>query len=206
MKSGNVQKKRIVVGISGSSCSILGIRMLQALRQAGIETHLVMSGFAEKVIEHETGMKPEAVRKLADFSYERKDFFAPIASGSFRTEGMIVIPCSMKTLAGIASGYSNNLLLRAADVMLKERRNLVLVARETPLSLIHIRNMETATIAGAVILPPVLTCYSKPSGIDDMVSHIIGKALDQFGIDSGYRRWKEGSMKSAAGKKKVGST
>lgn len=186
-------KKRIVVGISGSSCSILGIRMLQALRKAGVETHLVMSGFAEKVIKHETGMAPDDVRKLADFSYERKDFFAPIASGSFRTDGMIVIPCSMKTLAGIASGYTNNLILRAADVVLKERRKLVLVARETPLNLIHIRNMETATLAGAVVLPPVLTCYSKPSGIDDMVDHIIGKALDQFGIDSGYRRWKEKS-------------
>ncbi|MFH0956526.1 MAG: UbiX family flavin prenyltransferase [Candidatus Aenigmatarchaeota archaeon] len=193
MKAQNAKKKRIVVGISGSSCSILGIRMLQALRKVGVETHLVMSGFAEKVIEHETGMKPGSVRKLADFSYERNDFFAPIASGSFRTDGMIVIPCSMKTLGGIASGYTNNLLLRAADVTLKERRKLVLVARETPLNLIHIKNMETVTLAGAVVLPPVLTCYSKPSGIDDMVGHIIGKALDQFGIDSGYKRWKEKS-------------
>jgi polyprenyl P-hydroxybenzoate/phenylacrylic acid decarboxylase-like protein len=191
-----MERKRIVVGISGSSCSILGIRMLQALRKAGAETHLVMSGFAEKVIEHETGMKAGEVRKLADFSYERKDFFASIASGSFRTEGMIIIPCSMKTLGGIASGYTNNLLLRTADVMLKERRKLVLVTRETPLNLIHIRNMETVTLAGAVILPPVLTCYSRPSAIDDMVSHIIGKALDQFGIDSGYHRWKDEKVKT----------
>jgi flavin prenyltransferase len=191
MKNEKGQKKRVVVGISGSSCSVLGIEMLRALRKAGIETHLVMSSFAEKVIDHELGMKAADVRKLADFCYEKDDFFAPIASGSFRTEGMIIIPCSMKTLGGIASGYTNNLLLRAADVMLKERRKLVLVARETPLSLIHIKNMETATLAGAVILPPVLTCYSKPSGIDDMVGHIIGKALDQFGIDSGYKRWKE---------------
>lgn len=197
MGAQGVRKKRIVVGISGSSCSMLGIRTLQALRKAGAETHLVISGCAEDVIEHETGMNPDDVRKLADFSYERKDFFAPIASGTFRTDGMIVVPCSMKTLGGIASGYANNLLLRAADVTLKERRKLVLVTRETPLNLIHIRNMETVTLAGAVVLPPVLTCYSKPAAIEDMVSHVIGKALDQFGIDSGYQRWKEGKPYSA---------
>ncbi len=183
-------KKRIVVGMSGSSCSILGIEMLRALRKAGVETHLVMSKFAEKVVEHETGMKADDVRNIADHSYDRKDFFASIASGSFRTDGMIIIPCSMKTLGGIASGYTNNLLLRAADVTLKERRKLVIVARETPLSLIHIKNMERVTLAGAVVLPPMLTCYSNPKGIDDMVSHIIGKALDQFGIEYEYKRWK----------------
>lgn len=185
------ERKRIVVGISGSSCSVIAVETLLALKKAGVETHLVMSEFAEKVVEHETGMKPEDVRKLADFSYDRRDFFAPIASGSFRTDGMIVVPCSMKTLGGIASGYTNNLLLRAADVTLKEKRRLLLVAREAPLSLIHIKNMETVSLAGGVILPPVLTCYSGPRGIEDMVRHIVGKALDQFGIDTGYRRWKE---------------
>jgi flavin prenyltransferase len=182
--------KRIVIGISGSSCSVLGIRMLEALKKAGVETHLVMSRFAERVVEHETGMKADDVRKLAAKSYDRKDFFASIASGSFKTDGMVVIPCSMKTLGGIASGYTNNLLLRAADVTLKERRKLVLVARETPLNLIHIKNMEKVTLAGAVVLPPMLTFYSDPKGIDDMVNHVIGKVLDQFGIDFEYKRWK----------------
>ncbi len=185
-----MSRKKIIVGISGSSCSVLGVRMLEALKKAGVETHLVMSEFAEKVIKHETGMNPEDVKKHADYSYERKDFFASIASGSFRTDGMIVIPCSMKTLGGIASGYTNNLLLRAADVTLKEKRKLVLVTRETPLNLIHIRNMETVTLAGALVLPPILTCYSKPKKIDDMVSHLIGKVLDQFGIGFDYKRWK----------------
>ncbi len=184
---------KIVVGISGSSCSVLGVRTLEALKRAGVETHLVMSSFAEKVVEHEIGMKPEDVRKLADYSYDRKDFFAPIASGSFRTDGMVVVPCSMKTLGGIASGYTNNLLLRAADVTLKEKRKLVLVARETPLNLIHLRNMETVTLAGGVILPPVLTFYSKPKEIDDMVGHLVGKVLDQFGVEFGYKRWKQGA-------------
>lgn len=190
-----IMAKKLVVGMSGSSCSILGIRTLEALKKAGVETHLVMSGFAEKVVEHETGMKPAQVRKLADHSYDRKDFFAPIASGSFKTDGMLVVPCSMKTLGGIASGYTNNLLLRAADVTLKERRKLVIVARETPLNLIHIKNMETVTLAGGVILPPMLTCYSGPRNIEDMVRHIIGKALDQFGIEYSYKRWSSSCKK-----------
>jgi 4-hydroxy-3-polyprenylbenzoate decarboxylase len=181
--------KKVIVGITGSSGSILGIRMLEALKAAGVETHLVMSEFAEKVVEHETDYKADDVKKLAAKVYESRDFFAPIASGSFRTDGMIVIPCSMKTLGGIASGYTNNLLLRAADVTLKEKRKLVLVTRETPLNLIHLKNMERVTLAGAVVLPPMLTFYSKPKGIDDMVRYVIGKALDQFGIEFDYKRW-----------------
>jgi len=181
--------KRLVVGITGSSGAILGIRALEALRKAGVETHLVITDTARKVIADETGWKPEDVERLATKAYHIDDFFAPIASGSFKTDGMIVIPCSMKTLAGIATGYASNLLIRAADVMLKEGRKLVLVAREMPLSLVHIRNMEAATQAGAVILPPMMTFYSKPSGLEDMVSHVIGKALDQFGIETGYKRW-----------------
>ncbi len=182
--------RRIVVGISGSSGAILGVRVLEALRKAGVETHLVMTDLGRQVLEDETGYKAGDVGKLASKVYDFNDFFAPIASGSFRTDGMIVAPCSMKTLAGIASGYTDNLLLRAADVALKESRKLVLLAREMPLSYIHIKNMETVTKAGAVVIPPMMTFYSKPKSIEDMVTHVIGKALDQFGIDAKYRRWK----------------
>jgi polyprenyl P-hydroxybenzoate/phenylacrylic acid decarboxylase-like protein len=181
--------KRIVVGISGASCVCLGVKMLETLRKAGVETHLVITETGKRVLKEETGLTVGEVEKLADKSYDIHDFFAAIASGSFRSDGMIVIPCSMKTLAGIASGNSSNLLLRAADVMLKERRKLVLVVRETPLNLIHIRNMETATLAGAVILPPMPSCYTKPKNIEDIVKHVMGKACDQFGIDTGYKRW-----------------
>jgi polyprenyl P-hydroxybenzoate/phenylacrylic acid decarboxylase-like protein len=181
--------RKIVVGITGSSGAILGIRALELLKKMKIETHLVVTDMGKKVIEDETGYKIEDVEKLAAHTYRIDDFFAPIASGSFKTDGMIVVPCSMKTLAGIASGYSSNLLLRAADVMLKERRKLVLVAREMPLDLIHIRNMEAVTLAGAVVLPPMMTFYSKPKGIEEIVLHILGKALDQFGLETGYKRW-----------------
>lgn len=181
--------KRIIVGISGASCIFLGVRMLETLRKAGVETHLVITETGKKVVKEETGLTHAEVEKLADKSYDSHDFFASIASGSFKTDGMVVVPCSMKTLGGIASGNSSNLLLRAADVMLKEKRKLVLVVRETPLNLIHIRNMETAALAGAVILPPMPSCYTKPKSIEDMVTHLIGKMCDQFGIDTGYKRW-----------------
>lgn len=184
--------EKIIVGISGSSGSILGIRFLEVLKKTGIESHLVISETAEKIIEHETEYKTSEVKKLATKAYGYRDLFAPIASGSFRTKGMVIVPCSMKTLAGVASGYSDNLLLRAADVCLKERRNLVLVARETPLNLIHIENMRKVTMAGGIILPPVLSMYSKPRSIDEMVNHITGKILDALGIENEiYSRWKE---------------
>ncbi|MBN2330372.1 MAG: UbiX family flavin prenyltransferase [Candidatus Aenigmarchaeota archaeon] len=182
-------QKRIIVGISGASCICLGVRMLETLRKAGAETHMVVTETAKRVLKEETGLSYGEAEKLADKSYDSHDFFAAIASGSFRTDGMVVVPCSMKTLGGIASGNSSNLLLRAADVMLKERRRLVLVVRETPLNLIHIRNMETAALAGAVILPPMPACYTKPETIDDLVTHVLGKVCDQFGIDIGYKRW-----------------
>jgi len=181
--------RKIIIGISGSSGAILGIRALEILKKMKMETHLVITDTAKKVIEEETDYKAESVEKLASCVHDINDFFAPIASGSFRTDGMVVIPCSMKTLAGIANGYSDNLLLRAADVMLKEKRRLVLVAREMPLSLIHIKNMEMATLAGAVVIPPVLTFYSKPKGIEDMINHVLGKVFDQFGIEYEYKRW-----------------
>lgn len=182
--------EKIIVGISGSSGSVLGIRFLEVLKKMGIESHLIISETAEKLIEHETKYKVSEVKKLASKVYDYKDLFAPIASGSFRTKGMVIIPCSMKTLAGIASGYSDNLMLRAADVCLKERRKLILVARETPLSLIHIENMRKVTLAGGIVLPPILTMYSKPKKIEEMVDHIIGKVLDSLGIENKiYRRW-----------------
>jgi 4-hydroxy-3-polyprenylbenzoate decarboxylase len=182
--------KTLIVGISGSSGSILGIKLLEFLWSANYETHLVISSPAEGIIPHETEYGVEDVKKLAAKVYDNKDFFAPVASGSFKTDGMVIIPCSMKTLAGIASGYSDNLMLRSADVCLKERRKLVLVTRETPLSLIHISNMKKVTKAGAVVLPPVLSFYSKPKTIDDMVNHTIGKVLDVLGIENElYERW-----------------
>jgi 4-hydroxy-3-polyprenylbenzoate decarboxylase len=183
-------REKLIVGISGSSCSILGIRFLEVLKEMKFETHLVITETAKKLIEHETSCKVKDVEKLASKVYDNSDFFAKIASGSFQTKGMVVIPCSMKTLGGIASGYSDNLLLRAADVCLKERRKLVLVTRETPLSLIHIENMRKVSLAGGVILPPVLTMYSKPKKIEEMVDHIIGKVLDSLGIENKiYKRW-----------------
>jgi 4-hydroxy-3-polyprenylbenzoate decarboxylase len=182
--------KKIIAGISGASGSILGIRLLQELKGKA-ETHLIITDTAKKILEHETGFTIKQVEKLATKSYSNSDFFAPAASGSFKTEGMVIIPCSMKTLAGIASGFSDNLLLRCADVTLKERRKLVLVARETPLSYIHVKNMETVSQSGAIILPPVLSFYSKPKSIDDMVNHIVGKTLDMLGFENTlYKRWK----------------
>jgi 4-hydroxy-3-polyprenylbenzoate decarboxylase len=180
--------KKIIVGISGASGSILGIRLLQELKGKA-EIHLIITETAQKILEHETGFTVKQVEKLASKSYNNSDFFASVASGSFKTDGMTIIPCSMKTLAGIASGFSDNLLLRCADVCLKERRKLVLVARETPLSYIHVKNMETVSQSGAIILPPMLSFYSKPRSIDDMVDHIVGKVMDQLGFESTYKRW-----------------
>jgi len=181
--------KRVIVGISGASGAILGIRVLEALKNADAETYLVLTELGKKVLEDETEYATEDAEKLASKVYRADDFFAPIASGSFKTDGMIVAPCSMKTLAGIASGYADNLLLRAADVSLKERRRLVLLTREMPLSYIHVKNMEMVTKAGAVVMPPVLTCDAKPKKSEIMINHVVGKALDQLGIESKYKRW-----------------
>ena len=187
-----MSRNRIVVGITGASGAILGIRLLELLKKSGSETHLILSDVAKKIIEHETDHTVKDVGKLADHVYENSDFFAPIASGSFRCDAMVIIPCSMKTLGGIASGYSNSLILRTADVFLKERRKIVLVTREMPLSQIHINNMEKVSGAGAVILPPVMTFYSKPKNINDMINHVTGKVLDNIGMDNAiYRRWKD---------------
>jgi 4-hydroxy-3-polyprenylbenzoate decarboxylase len=183
-------RKKLIVGISGSSGALLGIKLLEFLWSADYETHLIITSTAEKIIEHETEFKVKDVKKLAYKVHDNSDFFAPIASGSFKTEGMVVIPCSMKTLAGIATGYTDNLLLRSADVCLKEKRKLVLVTRETPLSLIHIENMAKVTRAGAVVLPPMLSFYAKPKKIEDMVNHVLGKVLDILEIENKlFERW-----------------
>ncbi|MDF2543702.1 MAG: aromatic acid decarboxylase [Herbinix sp.] len=184
-------KKRLVVGMSGASGAILAIQLLEIMKQQhDWETHLVISKGAEMTIAQETDYSLPQVQQLADVTYDIEDFGGSIASGTFRTEGMIILPCSMKTVAGIASGYSDNLMLRAADVTLKERRTLVLVARESPLSSIHLRNMLTVTEAGAYIMPPVAPYYSGIHNLDELHLQIIGKLLDRFGIElSGYRRW-----------------
>lgn len=190
MKGQLSMAERLVIGISGGSGVLLGIRLLEFLKDTDYETYLVITKPAESIIPHETEYSVEDVKKLATKSYDNSDFFAPFASGSFRTSGMVIIPCSMKTLAGIASGYSDNLLLRAADVSLKERRKLVLVTRETPLSYIHIKNMSKVTKAGAIVVPPVLSFYSKPKSVDDMINFVLGKVLDALGVDNElYERW-----------------
>ena len=182
---------KLVIGMSGASGSILGIKLLESLKKAGVETHLIITDTAKKILEHETGRKVKDVENLASRVWDNSDLFASVASGSFKTDGMIIIPCSMKTLAGVASGYSDNLLLRTADVCLKERRKLVLVARETPFSTIHLENMARVSRAGGIVLPPVLSFYSRPKTIDDLTSHIVGKVLDLFGIEHKLlKRWK----------------
>lgn len=182
---------RLVVGVSGSSAPHLGVRTLMALRRInGVESHLVVSPGAHRSLRAELDMSIEELRTLADVAYDPSDLAAAISSGSFRTLGMVVIPCSMRSLASIASGVTSDLLTRAADVCLKERRRLVLVPRETPLNLIHIRNLETVTLAGAVVLPPVPAFYHRPQTIEDLLDHIVGKVLDQFGIEHDlFRRW-----------------
>lgn len=177
--------------MAGSSAPHYGIALLQTLRHLGsVETHLVMSEGARRTIELETCVEPSAVRALADVVHDVSDLAASISSGSYQTVGMVVAPCSMKTLAAIAHGYSDSLLTRAADVTLKERRRLVLVTRETPLSLIHLRNMVAVTEAGATVLPPVPAFYHQPRSIDDLIGHTVGKILDQFGIEHrAFQRW-----------------
>lgn len=186
--------RRIVVGVSGASGAVLGLACLDQLRALDVESCLVLTHGAELTIKQELGMDPDEFATHADVVFDNANIGAAIASGTFKTDGMIVAPASMKTVAGIASGYSENLLLRAADVTLKERRPLVLMARESPLSAIHLDNMaRLARIPGVVIMPPVLTFYNGPTSIDDMVHHIACKALDVFGLEpENFRRWNPG--------------
>lgn len=181
---------RIVVGLAGSSSPIYGIRTLETLKAAGVETHLVISDGARLTLPIEARRSVEDVEALATVVYDNHDLAAAISSGSFRTDGMVVAPCSMKTLAAIAHSYSDDLLVRAADVCLKERRKLVLVPRETPLHLGHLRNMTRAAEIGAIILPPMPAFYHQPKTIDDIINQTVGKILDQFGVEHDlFRRW-----------------
>jgi 4-hydroxy-3-polyprenylbenzoate decarboxylase len=186
-----VMSLRIIVGITGATGAIFGIRILEALKEAGVETHLVMSKWAERTIQLETDYTASQVKKLASVVHHPANQAASISSGSFRVSGMIVAPCSMKTLAAISAGYADGLLVRAADVILKERKKLVLLTRETPLNDIHLQNMLNLSRMGAVIMPPMPAFYNKPATVDDIVNHIVARTLDQFDIENTLtKRWK----------------
>jgi len=174
---------RLVIAITGASGVIYGRRLLQVLKTKKVETHLIVSKAAEKVIEHELGLGKKDFDKLADHVYEAGDLTSPLMSGSFKTDGMIIIPCSMKTLSGIVHGFADNLILRAADVTLKEKRRLVIVPRETPLNTIHLRNMLTAAELGISVVPAMPAFYHKPKVIDDVVDFVVGRVLDCFEIE-----------------------
>ncbi|SEA61184.1 UbiX family flavin prenyltransferase [Paraburkholderia sartisoli] len=183
-------QRRIVVGISGASGAIYGVRLLKLLRQAEVESHLVMSRSAQVTLAQETGLRIADVQALADVFYPNTDIGAAISSGSFRVDGMVIAPCSIKTLSEVATGCTGSLLSRAADVMLKERRRLVLMVRETPLHAGHIRSMGAVTDAGAIVYPPVPAFYSQPASIEEMVDHTLGRVLDLFDIETDtVRRW-----------------
>ena len=190
------KKKRLIVGISGASGIIYGIRLLELLKNVGDalrpETHLIISRSAEITLAYETTLKVSDVQKLADVTYANKDIGAALASGSFKTMGMIIAPCSVKTLAEIATGVTSTLLPRAADVILKERRRLVCMVRETPLHSGHLRNMLALSDMGAIIAPPVPAFYTKPASLDDMINHTVGRVLDLFEIETNtVKRWKD---------------
>jgi len=181
---------KIIVAITGATGAIYGVRILQRLREAGAETHLVISRWGARTLLHETQYSREQVEALATVTYAPGDMGAAISSGSFRTDGMVIAPCSAKTLAAIAHGFGENLVHRAADVVLKERRKLVLVVREAPLSDIHLENMLKLSRMGSVVLPPMPAFYNHPRTVDDVVEHTVSRVLDQFGLDvSGVERW-----------------
>lgn len=185
-------RPRLVVAITGASGAIYGVRLLEQLRASGTcESHLVMSSSGALTASQELDMKRSDIEALADVVHNVKDIGATVASGSFQSIGMVVAPCSMKTLASIAHGMADNLVSRAADVMLKERRRLVLMARETPLNLAHLRNMTSVTEMGGIILPPVPAFYTRPETVDDIVNHTVGRVLDLFGVEHAglVKRW-----------------
>mgnify|MGYP003299894726 FL=1 len=191
-----LNKNRLIIGISGASGIIYGLTLLQILKNLGDtkrpELHLVMSRSAEITLAYETKMKIKEVHQLADVVHANKDISASIASGSFKTDGMIIAPCSMKTLAEIASGVTNNLISRSADVTLKERRRLVCLTRETPLHIGHLKNMLALSEMGGIVAPPVPAFYAQPETIDDIVGHTAGRILDLFDIEAGLvKRWKD---------------
>ena len=189
---------RLIVGITGATGTIFGVRLLQMLHGSGVETHMVLSKWAARTLVHETDYSIEQVQNLAAYNYSLGDQGAAISSGSFVTLGMVIVPCSMRTLAAIANGLADNLIHRAADVILKERRKLVLVVRESPLHEIHLENMLKLSRMGVVILPPVPAFYNHPQNLDDMINHIAMRVLDQFDIHLDVmNRW-DGTMLTSA--------
>ena len=184
-------KKRLIVGITGATGAIYGVRLLETLREMpDMESHVVMSDAGALNLWHELKMRRKDLEKLATAAYNPKDIGAAIASGSFLTEGMVIAPCSMKTLAAVAHAHADDLVSRAADVVLKERRRLVLIPRETPLNLAHLRNMTAVTEMGGIIMPPVPAFYALPKSIDDLVAHTVARVLDLFGMHSAkLARW-----------------
>lgn len=188
--------KKIVVGMTGATGAIFGIRLLEALRDANVESHLILSKWAMQTIEHETRMDVQQVRSLASVSHVEGNMGASVSSGSFLTDGMVIAPCSTRSLAAIAQGNGAHLVHRAADVTLKERRRLVLMVREMPLSEIHLENMLKLARMGATILPPVPAFYNHPASVDDLIDHIVARVLDQLGIQVDFaRRW-DGRMRA----------
>jgi len=192
------QMRRLIVGLTGATGAILGVRLLEALKDSEVESHLVISNWARRTIEHETPYTFKQVCELANIFHNSNNMAAEISSGSFITEGMVVIPCSMRTLGAIAQGSGENLVHRAADVVLKEHRRLVLVARESPLSELHLENMLKLARMGVRIVPPMPAFYNQPKSIGDIVDHIVARVLDQFGIAAPFaKRW-DGHMKSSS--------
>ncbi|WP_036167648.1 UbiX family flavin prenyltransferase [Massilia sp. 9096] len=190
--SGDSGKRRLVVAITGASGAVYGVRLLEALRASGaVESHLVMSSSGVMTAQQELDLRRSDIEALADVVHNVRDIGASIASGSFTSAGMVIAPCSMKTLAGVANGLADNLVSRAADVVLKERRRLVLLARETPLNLAHLRNMTAVTEMGGIVFPPVPAFYTRPQSLDDIVDHTVGRLLDLFELpaDGLVKRW-----------------
>lgn len=183
---------RVIVGISGGSGAIYGVGLLKVLQELGVETHLVVSTMGEYNVSYECGIELEELKKLATYYHDNKNLAAPIASGSFKTDAMVIVPSSMKTVAAVANGFSDSLLTRAADVVIKEQRKLIMVPRETPLSAIHLENMLKLAKLGVVVMPPSPAFYSLPETIGDIVSMIVGRILDQIGIEHNLlKRWGE---------------
>jgi 4-hydroxy-3-polyprenylbenzoate decarboxylase len=199
MAASNTQPRRLVVAITGATGAIYGVRLLQQLGATpGVETHLVVSDAASLTLHQEAGMQRRDVEALAHVVHRNRDVGASIASGSFQSDGMVIAPCSMKTLASVAHGLSDNLIARAADVALKERRRLVLMVRETPFNLAHLRNMTAVTEMGGIVFPPVPSFYHRPASIDEMVDHTVSRVLDLFGIEHALApRW--AGMKTEGG-------
>jgi 4-hydroxy-3-polyprenylbenzoate decarboxylase len=188
--------RRLIIGVTGSTGAIFGVRMLEALRSVHVETHLIISKWGQRTLEHETAYTVEQVRALASVVHSPRDLGATVSSGSFKTNGMVVVPCSVRTLAAIATGYGEHLVHRAADVTMKEGRRLVLVVREMPLSVVHLENMLKLARMGVCIMPPMPAFYDHPKSLEDMVGQIVARVLEQFDIDMPFmKRW-DGEMQT----------